>query len=137
MKREKIWEATSYAWTEIGLEPSDFVDFARDAGLTPQDRKALAHAVFWETCGAFAIETVFALLLMGITLPDWQFPEPVQKVQRWLCSPLALSLLNPLWLLGYPLACVFALGYWRKLRRAANTLHAAAPVQPSFPLPHD
>ncbi|NYZ63424.1 hypothetical protein [Luteimonas deserti] len=126
MNREKVWEATSYAWTEIGLDSDDFARFAREAQLSPEERPALAHAVFWQVCGAFALETVFALLLMGVTLPDWFFPDPQQKVARWLRRPLLLSLLNPLWLVGYPLSCLFAFRYWYRLRKASAMLSRAA-----------
>lgn len=37
VQREKSWGAILYAWTEIGLEPSDSVAFVRDAGSTPQE----------------------------------------------------------------------------------------------------
>ena len=117
MNREKVWEVASYAWTEIGLRQEDFVRFAGEAQLSLGSDRALAHAVFWQVCGAFAIETVLALLLMGITLPDWFFPEPEQKVARWLRRPLLLSLLNPLWLVGYPLSCLLVFSYWYRLRR--------------------
>ncbi|HET6807371.1 MAG TPA: hypothetical protein VFH59_18200 [Frateuria sp.] len=125
MHREKVWEAMSYAWTEVGLDPAGFRQFARDAELSPQDQPALFHVVFWQVCGAFAVETSLALMLMGVTLPDWFFPEPAEKVARWLKRPLPYSLLNPLWLVGYPLSCLRVASYWYRLRKAATGLARA------------
>ena len=84
------------------------------------------RAVFWDTCGAFAVETVFAFLLLGMTLPDWHFPGAEQKVARWLRRPLLLSLINPLWLVGYPISCLMAFNYWVQLRRTVASSACAA-----------
>jgi hypothetical protein len=119
VRREKVWEATSYAWTEIGLDRNRFLRLAREADISSDDRPALLHAVFWQVCGAFAVETSLALMLLGSTLPDWFFPEPEQKVARWLARPLRLSIINPLWLVGYPLSCLLAASYWYRLRQAS------------------
>ena len=126
MNREKIWEAMSYVWTEIGLDDKDFQRFGGEIAAQPQDMPAFNRAVFWDTCGAFAVETVFAFLLMGMTLPDWYFPEAEQKVARWLRRPLLLSLINPLWLVGYPISCIMAINYWLQLRRAVASSACAA-----------
>lgn len=67
---------------------------------------------------------------MGITLPDWHFPEPKQKVARWLHRPLLVSLINPLWLVGYALSCVIVVNYWIKLRKASWRPH----MPPDIPL---
>ncbi|MGN2245902.1 hypothetical protein ACFWZ3_04325 [Frateuria sp. GZRR35] len=125
MNREKIWEAMSYAWTEVGLDAAGFQRFARDADLSAHDPRALFHAVFWQVCGAFAVETAWALMLMGVTLPDWFFPEPEKKVSRWLARPLSYSVLNPLWLMGYPLSCLLVASYWHRLRKASAALARA------------
>lgn len=125
MHREKVWEAISYAWTEVGLDRGGFRRFAQDAGISPGDRRALLHAVFWQVCGVFAIETSLALIPMGITLPDWFFPEPEQKVTRWLARPLLRSVLNPLWLVGYPLSCLLVDSYRYRLRQASAALEQA------------
>lgn len=119
MNREKIWEAMSYVWTEIGLDDNDFRRFGGEIAAEHQDMSAFNRAVFWDTCGAFAVETVFALLLMGMALPDWYFPEPTRKIDRWLRRPLVFSLINPLWLIGYPASCIIAASYRLRLRRAA------------------
>ena len=126
MNRDKIWEAMSYVWTEIGLDDKDFQRFGSEIAAQPQDMPAFNRAVFWDTCGAFAVETAFAFLLMGMTLPDWYFPEPERKVARWLRRPLLLSLINPLWLIGYPISCIMAINYWLQLRRAVASSPCAA-----------
>ncbi|MDR3221510.1 MAG: hypothetical protein LBU46_05820 [Candidatus Accumulibacter sp.] len=118
MNREKVWEAMSYAWTEIDLDGDEFRCFAREIDAQPHEMALFNRAVFWDTCGAFAVETVFEILSLRTTAPDWYFPEAVQKVAHWLRRPLLLSLLNPLWLVGYPLSCLGAVSYWFKLRRA-------------------
>jgi hypothetical protein len=63
---------------------------------------------------------------MGATLPDWYFPGAQQKVARWLQRPLLLSLLNPLWLVGYPVSCLIAVRHWLQLRRAVISSACAA-----------
>ncbi len=126
MNREKVWEAMSYVWTEIGLDEKEFQRFGSEISAQSKDMSEFNRAVFWETCGAFAIETAFAFLLMGTTLPDWHFPEAEQKVARWLQRPLLLSLINPLWLVGYPVSCLMAFNYWLQLRRAVASSSCAA-----------
>ena len=126
MNREKIWEAMSYAWTEIGLDDKDFQRFGYEISAQPEDMPEFNRAVFWETCGAFAVETTFALLLLGMTLPDWYFPEAEKKVSCWLRRPLILSLVNPLWIVGYPISCLMAFKYWVQLRRAVTSSACAA-----------
>lgn len=122
MDREQIWLAVSFAWSEIGLERSDYARFATRIGATPADATVLRRVVFWEVAGAFAVDTVLAAVSMGVTLPDWGYEDEyvLRKVRRWRARPLVWSLCNPVWLLGYPVACLVAVGAWRELKRAVD-----------------
>ncbi|MBZ4039310.1 hypothetical protein [Novilysobacter selenitireducens] len=126
MNREKIWEAMSYAWTEIGLSGAEFEKFAREIQVKPEGMSEFNRAVFWDTCGTFAIESTFAFLSLGVSLPDWHWPDAVERVARWRRRSVLQSLLNPIWLIGYPLACIMALNYWLQLRRAVTSSMYAA-----------
>lgn len=133
MQREQVWLAASFSWSESGLEDSEYRNYAKSIGALPGESRAVAFVVFWEVCGAFAVFTVGALLSMGAALPDWGFKDEyvLHKVSAWRNRSLVLSLINPLWVVGYPLACVMAFGGWLKLNR--NMRKQWAMAQPGAP----
>lgn len=128
MNKEQVWLAMSYSWSEIGLNSREYGVFAEKIAAKPDEIGEIRKVVFWEVCGAFAVFTIFALLTMGMVLPDWGFKDEytLEKVSRWMRRPLLLSLLNPLWLVGYPLACLFAIGGWKMLSKSIKNIEINA-----------
>ena len=110
----------SFAWSEVGLEPHEYGKYASEIGASHRELGAFDRECLVVVCGAFAIHTVIALLSMGMSLSDWGYNDEyvIRKVSTWQSRPLLTSVLNPLWLVGFPLSVLFALGTWRRLRRA-------------------
>jgi len=104
----------------VGLEPHEYGKYATEIGASRRELGAFDRECLAVVCGAFAIHTVIALLSMGMYLSDWGYNDEyvIRKVSTWQSRPLLISLLNPLWLVGFPSSVLFALGTWRKLRRA-------------------
>lgn len=104
--RQRAWEVFAQVWVDTSYDEQDLAQFAgilRQTGLSPRELRRIAY---FEVCGAFATFSVAVLLSAGMALPDWLYPEAQarREVADWLARPLAMSLLNPVWLLGYPLA---------------------------------
>ncbi len=120
MNREYVWMAMSYAWTEIGIVGSEYEDYAHKIAAHESEMGEFKRAVFFEIIPAFAVDTIFAFTFIGINLPDWSFDSDYlnNKVNKWLKRPLVLSLLNPIWLIGYPLAIIISFAQYVKLRKA-------------------
>ena len=120
MIEKQVWLYASYSWSEIGLSGEDRTDFFKKMSIQAQKELVDARkAVFWDVCGAFAVFTALTLLTVGTMLPDWGFDEKyvVDKVSHWQRQPLWHSLINPLWWLGYPVACLIVFADWRKLSK--------------------
>ena len=124
MNKEQIWIFISYWWTEIGLSEEEIDDLFGRMNINPNNLSEVRKAIFWEYCGAFAMYTLWSFLTIGIILPDWGFEEKYvrSKVFNWLRRPVIFSLFNPLWLLGYLLACLIAVSGWLKLSKRIRRL---------------
>ncbi|WP_411885731.1 hypothetical protein [Polaromonas sp. YR568] len=120
MNRQSIWLAMSYAWTEIGLDTSEYPGLAAVIDAAEHELDAFDGEALGVVCGAFALNTLLNLATLGMSMPDWGYDDEyvIKKVQKWRNRPLILSLLNPLWLAGHPLITILVLGVWWKLRKA-------------------
>jgi hypothetical protein len=104
---------------------SQFADRLARCGFSMRELDRIAHH---EVCGAFAIFSLAVLASAGMALPDWYFPKDQarQKVAAWLSRPRILSLINPVWLVGYIAARRFLREAWPDLRgRVAQRLGGA------------
>ncbi|MEO1855954.1 MAG: hypothetical protein ABGY95_01135 [Rubritalea sp.] len=121
MDKFLVWEVMSYAWTEIGLEKSDYPEYAKKIYSQCDDWKTIDQIITKDVCGSFSQDTflIFPCMLWMI-MPDWGYNKEYikERMQHWYSKPAWQHYLNPLRLLGYPLALVFSLSVRRKLKKA-------------------
>ena len=62
--------------------------------------------------------------MLWMFMPDWGFEEAYlrRRIARWYSRPYWLHFLNPLRILGYPIALLFAWKYRTMLRGAIGRL---------------
>jgi hypothetical protein len=128
----QVWDAVSMAWTEIGLEPSDYPAIAeklKKEGATWPEVRAIALR---DVCGSFAVDSFLIIpCMLWMIMPDWGYNEEYlrRRAQRWAKRPIWLHFLNPLRLLGYPVALLFSMGVRLRLKRALTMALAQPTVQ--------
>ena len=122
MDAYKVWEFISYAWTEIGIDDDECKSLARETGITVDKLDDADRIFFRDVCASFAVDSflIFPLMLWMI-MPDWGYSEDYlrNRMKQWYAKPYWRHFLNPLRVLGYPIAVLAALGYRAKLRKAA------------------
>lgn len=104
--RQKAWEVLAQTWVDTSYDAEQRESFARELAGTGFSARELRHIAYWEVSGAFATFSTAVFATAGMALPDWYYPEDAarEKVAAWVSRPIILSLLNPFWLLGYPLS---------------------------------
>lgn len=125
----QVWDTVSRAWTEMGLEPADYPGIAQklqEAGATWPQVRAIALR---DVCGAFAVDAflIFPCMLWMI-MPDGGYNDDFlrHRMQQWKQQPLWLHFLNPLRLLGYPVALLCSISIVLRLQRALDVAWAQA-----------
>lgn len=88
----------------------------------------LRSVIYGDVLGSFALESVLLPLavtsIIGMFLitpfPDWGYEEAYlrRRMSRWYRLPRWWHFLNPIRLIGYPFANLFAFGLCRRLKRA-------------------
>lgn len=132
----QVWDAVSMAWTEIGLEPGDYPTIAeklKEEGATWPEVQAIALR---DVCGSFAVDSFLIIpCMLWMIMPDWGYSEEYlrRRVQRWGERQVWLHFLNPLRLLGYPVAILFSIGVRLRLKRALALALAQPTVQRDCP----
>jgi hypothetical protein len=124
-----IWDTISMAWTEIGLDDDDYPRIAD---------QLLSQAVSWEeiqeisirdVCGSFAFDTFLIVpCMLWMIMPDWGYNQDYlrKRIHKWNSKPIWVHFLNPLRILGYPLAILMSRGVRSRLKVAYNNaLHRA------------
>jgi len=123
MDRYYVWEIISYAWTEVGIEASECKSLVEKGGICLEDIGEVDRIIFKDVCGSFAFDTflIFPLMLWMI-MPDWGYDEDYlrKRVDRWHARPYWAHFLNPMRVLGYPLAVLMALKYRSMIRKAVR-----------------
>jgi hypothetical protein len=117
----QVWDAISYAWTEIGLDKDEFKTIAQKAGLKPEHLPQIDRIFFKDICASFAVDSFLIFpLMLWMLMPDYGYNEEYlrKRMQDWYTKPYWRHFLNPLRVLGYPVAVWFAWGYRAKLRKA-------------------
>lgn len=121
----KAWEFISYAWTEIGIEEDECKSLALETGITPDTLAQADRIIFRDVCASFAVDSflIFPLMLWMI-MPDWGYSEEYlrNRVTKWYAKPYWMHFLNPIRVLGYPIAVLFSLSYRSKLRKAVYAI---------------
>lgn len=123
----KVWYFASYAWTEVGIEGEECLAPARETGLTEETLSIADRILFFDVCGAFAIQTLF-VIPFWMLMPDWGYDEDYlrRRAEHWYTRPRWQRYLNPLRLIGYPLAALVLLEYRAKLRKAVRAVAAGS-----------
>jgi hypothetical protein len=125
MDTYKIWEVVSYGWTEIGIEPDECERILAPAGIALADLPAVDRVIFKDVCASFSVDAFLVFpLMLWMLMPDWGYEESYlrRRVERWYSRPYWVHFLNPLRILGYPVALVFAWKYRSMLRDAIERL---------------
>ena len=116
------------AWTEVGLEDQDYPQIAKKLKENYPDWNTINEIAIKDVCGSFSIASLSALLLvipiLGMFLvapmPDWGYDEDYlrKRIRLWEAKPRLVHFLNPLRVLGYPVALLFSWGVRKKLKNA-------------------
>lgn len=127
MERYPVWEIISYAWTEIGIDEDECWSLVRKSGIGVADLPEVDRIFFRDVCASFAVESFLVIpLMLWMILPDWGFREDYlrRRADRWYARPYWSHFLNPLRLVGYPVALMFAWPYRAMLRRGVRAVAA-------------
>lgn len=119
-KRWLIWDYVTLSWSEIGIDTDEFPSYFG---------KIEKHYANWheiqpiirDTSLCFAPQMPLMFLFFPI-IPDWGYNKDylLEKIQKWHTTPKSRIWLNPLRLIGYPLANLMAMGYIRRLKNSIN-----------------
>ena len=128
MDRYRVWEIFSYAWTEIGIGDEECRSLVRKGDIGVADLDEADRIFFRDVCASFAVDSLVVLPTMGMTMPDWGYSDEYlqRRMERWYAAPYWSHFLNPLRVLGYPVALLFAWRYRSMLRRAVRAPGLAA-----------
>lgn len=120
MNRKRLWLTISYAWSEIGLEDDEFSNHAEMIKALPKDMENFRKEYYFIILPALSTETICALVSMGMSLPDWGFRDGyvIGKISKWHNRPVIKKILNPIWMIGYPLSLLMSLSYYNKTKKA-------------------
>ena len=123
-----IWEAVSMAWSEVGLAPSEYPEIATELRASYSSWDEVGDVIFGDVLGSFALESCLLPLalvpVIGMLLitpfPDWGYEKSYlqERMRRWYSVPRWRHYLNPLRLVGYPLALLIAGGLCWRLKAA-------------------
>ena len=122
MEPFSVWEIVSYAWTEIGIEDDECLVFVREGQIGIEDLPEVDRLFFKDVCASFAVDSFLIFpLMLWMLMPDWGFDEEYlqRRMKRWYERPYWTHFINPLRILGYPVALLFAWQYRSMLRRSA------------------
>jgi hypothetical protein len=143
MSNFEIWDIGSMAWTEIGLEETEYPRYAEAIKETHPNWEQVRKILFFDVCSSFAFESgihsfvFFGPILLGTLvhegffglyflsiffispMPDWGYDETYlkERMQKWESRPNWIHFLNPVRIIGYPLALFFIFGICRRLKR--------------------
>lgn len=128
MEDLKIWQIASMAWTEIGLEKSEYPKLAEELIERDLDWKYVNKVIVIDVCGSFSIMSASMLLMiipiLGMLLvtpmPDWGYNEEYlkNKIFNWKKQSLLVNFFNPVRLIGYPLSLFMVWSLRRNLKIA-------------------
>ena len=132
MEHFLIWNTVSMAWTEIGLSKDEYPDIARQLREVYPSWDEVNEIILGDVVGSFAFESAFFPLaivpLIGLFLvtpfPDWGYDESYlrKRMMRWHRIPRWQHYLNPLRLIGYPIAYMFSFLLRYRLKAAYHSL---------------
>lgn len=122
-----VWNAVSMAWTEIGLPDEDYDKIAADLQLSYTSWSEIDDIIKGDVLGSFASTSLLLLLAMVsfigiffVSLPDWGYEEAElrKRMVNWSTMPRWKRYLNPMLIVGYPLAWLLSISVRKKLKNA-------------------
>ncbi|PWF54684.1 hypothetical protein C7C56_005380 [Massilia glaciei] len=123
-----VWDTVSMAWTEVGLSSADYPKIALELRANYSTWEEVNEIIMGDVLGSFAVKSAFfplALIpLIGMFLitpfPDWGYEKSYlqKRMMRWQRLPRWQHYLNPVRLVGYPIAYLFSLSLRHKLKAA-------------------
>ena len=122
-----VWNAVSMAWTEIGLSDEDYDKIAADLQLSYTSWSEIDDIIKGDVLGSFALTSLLLLLalvsfigIFFVSLPDWGYSEAElrRRMGNWSKMPRWKHYLNPLRIMGYPLALLLSISVRKKLKSA-------------------
>jgi len=120
-----VWEIISYAWTEIGIDETECQALVQKGGIGVGDLDEVDRLFYRDICASFAVDAFLVFpLMLWMLMPDWGYSDKYlrNRIARWYSRPYWVHFLNPLRMLGYPVALCFAWSYRAKLRRAVHAV---------------
>lgn len=129
MERYRIWEIVSYAWSEIGIDDDECRSLVRKGDIGVADLAEADRLFFRDVCASFAVDSFLVFpLMLWMLMPDWGFSDEYlqRRMTRWYAKPYWTHFLNPLRILGYPVALFFAWRYRTMIRRAVHAVAATS-----------
>ena len=115
-----IWIVVSYSWAEIGLEEQDFAKYAEKTIANHQTWEDVNAIIIKDVCASFAFESFLLFpCMLWFLMPDWEYDNDYLKnrMKSWYAKPYWTHFINPLRVLGFPLALLFSNGVRKKLKR--------------------
>jgi hypothetical protein len=121
----EIWDAVSMAWTEIGLEDTEYPKIAKKIKETHSNWEEVDLIIKKDVCGSFAFDTflIFPCMLWMI-MPDWGYDSDYlkERMAKWYSKPYYKHFLNPMRVLGYPMSLLMSASVRSELKRAFHNL---------------
>ena len=121
MNKLEIWEVVSFAWTEIGLEESDYPIHAEKIYAECQDWSLVNRVIIKDVCASFAFDSFLIVpCMLWMIMPDWGYDKDYlqKRMNKWYSKPYWVHFLNPARVLGFPTALILSMSVRRKLKRA-------------------
>jgi len=116
------------AWTEVGLGDDEYSEIARELRSNYRSWGEVNDIIMGDVLRSFALESLLTLLagipfvglLLIAPLPDWGYEEAYlrERIARWGGIPRWKHYLNPLRLIGNPIAYLLSFPLRRKLKAA-------------------
>ena len=116
------------AWTEIGLDDAGYREYAVKLAKDFETWDEIDKIILQDVCASFATSSatmIFAIIpLLGMLLvtpfPDWGYEEDYlrDRIKNWKSKARWMHFINPLRIIGYPLALLFVWRLRKKLRKA-------------------
>jgi hypothetical protein len=131
MESFRVWEIVSYAWTEIGIDEDECRSLVRKGEIRVADLPEVERMFFQDVCGSFAVLSFLIVpLMLWPLMPDWGFSDESlqERMDRWYARPYWTHFMNPLRVLGYPVALLFGWRYLSMLRRAVRAESVIASI---------
>ena len=142
MDNFKIWDYGSMAWTEIGLDESEYPKYADEIKETHSEWKQVNKILTLDVCGSFAFESgifllgfllpfllgffvhegffgLFAISIFFITpMPDWGYDDDYlkERMHKWESRPRLVHFLNPIRIIGFPAALLLTINMRSRLK---------------------